>query len=97
MRPRREGLAGMPMLDHALTLFRATMPGVAGVVLASARGDALAHDLDAPTRASELAASATRLHVGGQSVLVPDGSGMVLVVFLDESQTLIPPTVAAPA
>lgn len=82
----------LPGLDHVLPYFRAVMPGVQGVVLATAHGAPLAADLDAG--ADAVAAQAVRLHREacgcaplaepgkGASILVPHHGGLVLVVFL---------------
>jgi hypothetical protein len=88
-----------PPFDHVLPYFRAVMPGATGVVLSTARGEPLAHDLDGEVRG--LTEAAVRLHyeacgcaplddlAHGSSILVPHRGGVVLVVFL-------PPQVAVP-
>lgn len=88
--------SAMP-LDRVLPYFRSVMPGVSGVVLASARGEALAHDLETAD-AGRLATQAVQLHVeargcaplerasDGTSIFVPHEAGVVLVVFLDAAR-----------
>ena len=80
-------------LERVLPYFRAVMPGVAGVVLASSRGDPLAHDLH--EGADLVAHTAVDLHhqacgrapledaTKGASIFVPHDGGVVLVVFMD--------------
>lgn len=79
---------------HALALFRAVLPGVAGVVLASQEGEPIAHDVgcDATGLAAQGLAQhkVTNFHgsVPGASTFVTSGRSVYLVVFL-------PPELAA--
>lgn len=96
-------------LDHVLPYFRAVMPGAHGVVLSTAHGQALAHDMDEAV--DGIAAAAVRLHADacgcapltdaahGASVLVPHRGGVVLVVFVPGQPALpsAPVPVAQPA
>lgn len=70
--------------DHVLRLCRAVMPGVAGVVLSSHDGHAIAHDGHAD--ADQLAQNALQQHADagrrGASALVTGPEGLYLVVFL---------------
>lgn len=83
-----------PDRAHALSLFRAVLPGVAGVVLASPDGQPIAHDVGCD--ATDLAAQGLAQHkvtnfhgsVPGASTFVTSGRSVYLVVFL-------PPDVAA--
>lgn len=89
-----------PPLDLALRLFRAAAPGVTGVVLASADGHPVAHDLATQSRAGWAAHAAVALHHGstgaaplaraedGASVFVPSDDGLLLVVFVPQTTTL---------
>lgn len=91
--------------DHVLPYFRAVMPGVAGVVLASATGAPLAHDLR-DQDAARLARDAVDLHAqacgcaplsdvaNGASIFVPHREDVVLVVFM---QATTAPGTHAPA
>ena len=87
----------------ALQLFRAVMPGVSGVVLASEEGHPLAHDVGVD--AQGLAAQGLAQHkvhnfhgaVPGASTFVSSGRSIYLVVFLppDLAQTWAPHLLAA--
>jgi hypothetical protein len=82
----------MPL--HALQAFRAVMPGISGVVLASQEGLPLAHDvgMDASGIAAQglVQHKVTNFHgsVPGASTFVTSGRSVYLVVFL-------PPDLAA--
>lgn len=80
-------------LEAVLPYFRSVVPGVAGVVMASADGHALAGDVGADAEA--VAQRAVGLHreasgrapledaALGASVFVPCETGVVLVVFVE--------------
>ena len=96
MQMQHDSSAAMP-LDRVLPYFRAAMPGVAGVVLATPQGHALAHDMPAPD-ARALAAQAIALHrvatggapladaTKGASIFVPSDVGVMLVVFMEAAR-----------
>lgn len=73
-----------------LELFRAVMPGVRGVVLATPEGRPVAHDL--PHDPSPLAAAAIAQHHAagdvGASTMVHHADGLYLVVFLSQQQAM---------
>ncbi|MHB8603661.1 MAG: hypothetical protein ACYDCK_00270 [Thermoplasmatota archaeon] len=69
-----------------MSTFRATTPNACGVVLASAKGRALAADVPAEANASVLAwlgVEQMKLSPGGASAFVRCDAGDVLVVRLD--------------
>lgn len=93
---QHDSSAAMP-LDRVLPHFRAALPGVAGVVLATPQGHALAHDMPLDD-ARALAAQAVALHrvatggapladaTKGASIFVPSDLGVMLVVFMEAAR-----------
>jgi len=77
--------------SELVQLFRAVMPGVRGVVLATPDGRPLAHDLAHDP--APLAASAWAQHQAlgsvGASTMVAGADGLYLVVFLSQQQAFL--------
>jgi hypothetical protein len=87
--------------SNVLSLFRAVMPGVRGVVLADPAGAPLAHDLTLDPAPLARAAHTEHAATGGVgcSTMVRHADGLYLVVFLSEAQANaflpVPPAPAA--
>ena len=73
------------MHAELLRLFHLAMPGVAGVVLATAEGLVRAHDVGDAARARRLAAEGLAAMPRGESALVPLADRLYLVVRVPEA------------